>query len=161
MKCKVVCCLMLLVLSSVVLSESEFTIGDSQLFLHHFKATGQFSPRETASATVRTGVPSTWSIRGERALVQGDRYQLSGFEMEVHHPERGSLRLLSPHCDFDRLAYEIKSNAAVLLNADGLQVSGLGYDVFRQQDKVMLIIRSTVQIHFHKEKIKKLGSGRL
>lgn len=151
--------LLLLLISSQMIAENNFALGDSQLFLNQFKASGVFNLQEKKTSPAATA-PSTWSISGEKAIVQGDQYQLSGFEMEIISQERGKISLLSAYCDFDRLADEIKSTAAILLRADGLQISGLGYDVYRQDDKIMLVIRSTVQIHFQKEKIKKLSGNK-
>jgi len=148
--------LLLLLISPQMIAENDFAIGDNQLFLHQFKANGVFNLKEKKTSPASAS-PSTWSLSGEKAIVQGDQYQLSGFEMEIISQERGKMSLLSANCDFDRLAYEIKSNAAILLRAEGLQISGLGYDVYRQDEQVMLVIRSTVQIHFQKEKIKKLS----
>ena len=147
----------LALLLGVIVSQADerFAIGNNRVFLHDFKANGVLRLQDKESAEPE-GQLSTWSINGEQAIVQGEQYQLSGFEMQIDNPERGKLTLVSPYCDFDRLEYEIKSNAAVILQAEGMQISGLGYDVYQQNGKVMLVIRSTVQIHFHKEQIKKL-----
>lgn len=140
-------------------AESDFSLGSNRIFLHDFKANGVLSLKEKGVAQPSSQL-STWTISGTKAVVRGDHYQLSSFEMEVNNPERGTVRLLSPHCDFNRLEYEIKSNAALLLHADGLQISGLGYDVYQQNGKIMLVVRSTVQIHFLKKSIKKLRGAK-
>ncbi len=145
----------LLLLAARIFAESEFSLGSNQMFLQDFKANGVMHLKDKTTTS-----QSTWSIRGEQATVLGDQYQLFGFEMEVNNPERGKITLLSPQCNFNRLKSEIKSNAALLLHADGLQISGLGYDVYQQDDKVMLVVRSTVQIHFRKDRIRKLRGSK-
>ncbi len=147
--------LTLFLLLAGVFAQSEFSLGSNRIFLHDFKVNGVLY-LEDKEDTRQPSLPSPWTISGEQAVVQGDHYQLSGFKMEVNNPDRGKITLLSPHCNFNRLENEIKSNAALLLNADGLQISGLGYDVYQREGKVMLVVRSTVQIHFLKERIKKL-----
>jgi hypothetical protein len=140
-------------------AENPFSLGNNRVFLHDFKANGVLHLKDKEETTPEKQL-STWNISGEKAIVQGEQYQLSGFEMQIDNPLRGRVTLLSPHCDFDRLEQEIKSNAAVMMQAEGMQISGLGYDVYQQNGKVMLVIRSTVQIHFQKEQIKRLrGDG--
>jgi hypothetical protein len=147
--------LSILLYAIAIHAKNEFFLGDNRIFLYAFKANGVLRLKDD-EATKQESQLSTWNISGEQAVVQGEQCQLSGFEMQIANPERGKITLISPHCDFDRLENEIKSNAALLLQADGMQVSGLGYDVYQQNGKMMLVIRSAVQIHFHKEKMKKL-----
>lgn len=151
--------LTLLVLAAGIFAENEFSLGNNRIFLQDFKANGVLNLKDKEAAQ-QSSQPSTWTISGEQAVVHGEQYQLSGFEMEINNPERGKISLLSPHCDFNRLEYQIKSNSPLLLHADGLQISGLGYDVYQQDGKMMLVVRSTVQIHFLKERIKKLHGGK-
>ena len=151
--------LTLFVLAAGIFAENEFSLGNNKLFLQNFKANGVLNLKDKAAAQ-HSSQASTWTISGEQAVVLGNLYQLSGFEMEINNPERGEITLLSPHCDFNRLEYQIKSNSPLLLHADGLQFSGLGYDVYQQDGKMILVIRSTVQIHFLKESIKKLRGSK-
>ena len=149
----------LLLLAAGIFAESEFSLGNNRIFLQDFKASGVLNLKDK-EAVPQSEQPSTWMISGEQAVMHGEQYQLSGFEMHITNPERGTISLLSPHCDFNRFEYQIKSNSPLLLHADGLQISGLGYDVYQEDGKMMLVVRSTVQIHFRKERIKKLRGSK-
>lgn len=146
------CMIVLLVLALGLPAQKGPSLQDSQFSLHGFKAGGVF-PEEEAEADAAA---TTWEISGESGWMQGELVQLRGFLLKLHNPQKGGLIIRSPGCEFQRGVWELKSDDAMLLQADGLQASGLGYDVYRKDDKLMLVVRSTVHIRFHKGKIKNI-----
>jgi len=138
-------------LSISLSAQKGLSLQDSQFSLQRFEAEGVFADEEGDASAA-----SAWKVSGESGRMQGELLQLRGFQLKLQNPQKGSLQIQSPGCEFQRSSWELKSDEAMLLQAEGLQASGLGYDVYRKNDKLMLVIRSTVQIRFHKEKIKEL-----
>ena len=134
-------------------AEEGFSLKSTKFFLRNFQVNGNFDALQDKARKKETAL-SNWTVSGKRALIQEELCKLYGFQMEIDSAEQGKIALQSPYCDFFRTTEEIKSNAAVLVQAEGLQITGLGYDVYRHEDKIMLVIRSTVQIHFNKKKMK-------
>lgn len=127
---------------------AEFNLSESLIYLDHFTASGIYLP-DSASTQDQS---LHWAISGERATLQGSQCSLSGFELTVYNRDEGTYRLQSPHCEFSRAGFEFRSPAAVLLEGRGLRVSGIGYDVYGQGENLLLVIRNTVQIDFHRQR---------
>ncbi|NLF94809.1 MAG: hypothetical protein GX564_13060 [Oligosphaeraceae bacterium] len=125
---------------------AEFNLSESLIYLDHFTANGIYQPEASRDQILH------WAVRGERATLQGPECNLSGFELSVHNPTEGTYTLQSPQCEFSRASFEFRSPAAVLLQGRGLHISGIGYDVYGKDQNLLLVIRSTVQINFQRQR---------
>lgn len=125
---------------------AEFDLSDSLIYLDHFTANGIYQPETNQEQILH------WAISGERAALQGSQCNLSGFELSVHNQNEGTYTLQSAQCEFSRANFEFRSPAAVLLQGRGIRISGIGYDVYGKDQDLMLVIRSTVQINFQRQR---------
>jgi len=124
---------------------AEFNLTDSLIYLDHFAADGIYLPASAQNKSLQ------WTVTGERATLQGQQCELSGFELTVHNQDAGTYLLQSPHCEFSRSTFEFKSPSAVILQGKGIRISGIGYDVYGQKENLLLVIRNTVQINFQRQ----------
>lgn len=107
--------------------------------LRNFMASGDISNQK---------VQGTWQVAGQQAIVRGSQLDLEDFTMTLQEKERSSLHITSPHCQFDKADFEVKSNAPVQIISRGLEITGIGYDVYLRDRQTLIVVRDTVRIRF-------------
>lgn len=127
------------------LNAAEFNLTDSLIYLDHFAANGIYLPPSAQDKSMQ------WTVTGERATLQGQQCELNGFELTVRNQNEEAYQLQSAHCEFSRSSFEFKSPSAVILQGKGIRLSGIGYDVYGQDEDLLLVIRNTVQINFQRQ----------
>jgi len=83
-----------------------------------------------------------WELRGEKAQIRGQNTELSDYKIVFKGKDGDDFTLSSPRCRYLHSAAEVKSDAPVFVEGRGVQISGIGYDVYL--DAKVVMIRSTV-----------------
>lgn len=83
-----------------------------------------------------------WELRGEKAQIRGQSTELSDYKIVFTGKDGDDFTLSSPRCRYLHSAAEVKSDAPVFVEGRGVQISGIGYDVYL--DAKVVMIRSTV-----------------
>ena len=83
-----------------------------------------------------------WELRGEKAQIRGQSTELSEYKIVFTGKDGDDFTLSSPRCRYLHSAAEVKSDAPVFVEGRGVQISGIGYDVYL--DAKVVMIRSTV-----------------
>ena len=83
-----------------------------------------------------------WELRGEKAQIRGQSTELSDYKIVFKGKDGDDFTLSSPRCRYLHSAAEVKSDAPVFVEGRGVQISGIGYDVYL--DAKVVMIRSTV-----------------
>lgn len=118
---------------------SLLELGDGTVQLQGFRTNGS-----TRSAG---GRELEWELAGQSASMQPPIFQLSGVLLRMQSPN-GRYIVSSPHCTFDQLKHELRSDAAVKVSGPGVEVTGIGYDFYwdGHDGKPVLVIRKAAHI---------------
>lgn len=115
--------------------------------LRHFMASGDISNEK---------VHGTWQLAGQQAIVRGAQLELTDFTMTLQEKDRSSLHITSPACHFDKTDFEIKSSAPVQITSRGLEITGIGYDVYLRDRQTLIVVRDTVRIRFNNRFVREI-----
>lgn len=85
-----------------------------------------------------------WELFGSQAKVKGTITELNEFKINLMQDSTRPIELTSPRCRYYHRQAEVRSDAPVQLQSDGITITGLGYDVFL--DRKVVLVRSTVHI---------------
>jgi hypothetical protein len=91
-----------------------------------------------------------WELRGDEAQIRGQSTELNDFQLVFKGKEGDDFTLSSPRCRYLHSAAEVKSDAPVFVEGPGMQISGIGYDVYL--DAKIVMIRSTVTMKIKQRK---------
>jgi hypothetical protein len=91
-----------------------------------------------------------WELRGDEAHIRGQSTELNDFTIVFMQKDSADYTLSSPRCRYLHSAAEVKSDAPVFVEGDGMSISGIGYDVYL--DAKIVIIRSTVMMKIKQRK---------
>jgi hypothetical protein len=134
-------------------------LGTNEAQIIGFQASGQGILSETDADG--KPIPYSWRLNGKHADVRAPVFELTSFRLEVEIPGREKLVISSPFCQFDQKDRKISSTSPVVLDGQGLRMTGLGYDIFLQDQDVIVVFRQVVSMDFDKENISRLKESRL
>ncbi len=94
-----------------------------------------------------------WRIQGQRALVELPLYHLQGFQMILQKEDSPTPEFLleSPRCRYNQKLQQIHGDGPIhLTGPDGLEISGVGFDLYWQdsQKLPLFVLREAVHIQF-------------
>lgn len=135
----------LTLLAALTAAAASDTLLDGPLLqrpavLRNFMASGDISNQK---------VNGTWQLAGQQAIVRGAQLELADFTMSLHEKERSTLHITSPYCHFDKADFEVKSSAPVHIISRGLEITGIGYDVYLRDRQTLIVVRDAVRIRFN------------
>ncbi len=145
-------CLVCLALAGRLTAASSSNLLQSRMETDDFRASG--------SATLLfEGAPHrlAWQISGRQAIVNLPDVRLQNFSLDFSEPDSGyRLDLSSPSCHFDQNSRKITSNSPLLISTSGMEISGIGYDIFLDKESCIITIRQAVDIRIHRKELNKL-----
>ncbi|MGN0866807.1 MAG: hypothetical protein ACI4SG_03910 [Oligosphaeraceae bacterium] len=94
-----------------------------------------------------------WRIRGQRAQVEMPLYHLQGFQMTLQKEDspEPEFFLESPRCSYNHKLQQVHGDGPIhLTGPDGLEISGIGFDLYWQdsQKPPRFVLREAVHIQF-------------
>ena len=138
---------LLLMMTCGVDAASVIQLGEGGVELQGFRTSG--SSVANAQNDGKSGIGDTmeWELIGKSALMQQPIFQLNGVTLKMQS-RRGRYIVSSPQCTFDQQKREIRSNAAVQMSGPGIEVTGIGYDLFweNEANHPLFIIRKAAHI---------------
>lgn len=148
--------ILLVLLASVLLNAaSKSSLFQNQMQSDNFRANGalDFKTGETSHFL-------SWDIKGKQAVVNLPNLVLRNFSMDF--ADRGNqynLNLTSPSCTLDQNDRKIISSSPIFITTNGMEISGIGYDIFLEKEMFLITIRQAVEIKIHRKELQMLKTA--
>jgi hypothetical protein len=137
---------LLLMMAYCAHAASVIQLGEGGIELQGFRTSGSSVSKSPDDGTA-SGDTLDWELTGKNALMQQPIFQLNGVTLKMQS-RRGRYIVSSPQCTFDQQKREIRSNAAVQMSGPGIDVTGIGYDLFWENEaaRPIFVIRKAAHI---------------
>ena len=91
-------------------------------------------------------------VKGQKATIYGKEAIIEGVTVDMHNKD-SLLVLTTPKCKYKITEKRCTSKEAVKVVGDGVQITGIGFDIDNNSKKIF--IRSNVKVVWNKKKLKK------
>lgn len=146
-------------------AEDQLNFQQDDIHLMNFKSSG-LTNSEGSEKKYR------WEMNGDSADIRHGVYDITTLKLVVmpindapkddaaqsqattdaKDYDPGEIHVTSPFCQFNQHTSEIRSQERIKITGEGFMAEGIGYDIYLQQDNLIMTIRNAVRITFKNDK---------